>query len=181
MRLLMPIGAAVLAAGLGLGASAASAASAIQKECSQKYQAAKAANTLNGMKYKDYYKQCSAAAKAMPAPATTAAPTPAAAPAPAPAPAPMQKATAPAPAPAMPMPKTAAKPMAPAAAPVAVGNAVFPGAISAQFASESAGKARMHTCLAQYNANKTTNGNGGLRWIEKGGGYYSECNKHLKG
>lgn len=29
-------------------------------------------------------------------------------------------------------------------------------------------------------ANKASNGNGGLRWIEKGGGYYSECNKHLK-
>ncbi len=35
--------------------------------------------------------------------------------------------------------------------------------------------ARMHTCLDQYNANKTTNGNGG-----KGGGYYSECNRRLK-
>jgi hypothetical protein len=22
---------------------------------------------------------------------------------------------------------------------------------------------------------------GGLKWIEKGGGYYSECNKRLKG
>jgi len=25
------------------------------------------------------------------------------------------------------------------------------------------------------------NGNGGLKWIQKGGGYYSECNKQLKG
>jgi len=25
------------------------------------------------------------------------------------------------------------------------------------------------------------NANGGLVWIKKGGGYYSECNKHLKG
>jgi len=39
----------------------------------------------------------------------------------------------------------------------------------------------MHTCRDQYQANKATNGNGGLKWIEKGGGYYSECNKHLKG
>ena len=30
-------------------------------------------------------------------------------------------------------------------------------------------------------ANKATNGNGGLKWIQKGGGYYSECNKRLKG
>jgi hypothetical protein len=30
-------------------------------------------------------------------------------------------------------------------------------------------------------ANKATNANGGLRWIERGGGYWSECNRHLKG
>ena len=39
----------------------------------------------------------------------------------------------------------------------------------------------MHTCLDQYNANKSTGGNGSMKWIMKGGGYYSECNKHLKG
>ena len=61
------------------------------------------------------------------------------------------------------------------------GNAMFPNALSAKYSSESAGKARMHTCLDQYNANKANNGNGGMKWIEKGGGYYSECNKHLKG
>ena len=38
----------------------------------------------------------------------------------------------------------------------------------------------MHKCLDQYNANKATNTNGGLKWIMKGGGYYSECNKRLK-
>lgn len=165
MRMLLPFG-AILAASLGLASSSAFAASAIQKECSQKYQAAKAANTLNGMKYNDYYKQCAAAAKAG---GTTPATTPAAAPAPAPA--------APAPAPTT----TAAKP-APAPAPTATsGNAVFPTAVSASFSSLSAGKARMQTCLAQYKANKANNGNGGLKWIEKGGGYYSECNKRLKG
>ena len=162
MRMLTPLGAVVFVVGLGLSASSSFAANAIQKECSQKYQSAKAANTLNGMTYNQYYKQCAAAAKsgAMPAPATpTAVPAPAAPAAPAPA------------------PTTAARPMAPAA----VGNAVFPTAVSPQFSSESAGKARMHTCLAQYKANKDTNGNGGLKWIEKGGGYYSECNKRLKG
>ena len=39
----------------------------------------------------------------------------------------------------------------------------------------------MHTCLDQYHTNKTNNTNGGMKWIEKGGGYYSECNKRLKG
>jgi hypothetical protein len=60
-------------------------------------------------------------------------------------------------------------------------TAAFPKAISAKYAKEPAGKARMHTCLDQYHANKATNSNGGLRWIAKGGGYYSECNKRLKG
>jgi hypothetical protein len=57
---------------------------------------------------------------------------------------------------------------------------VFPTAVSPKYSSESAGKAREHTCLDQYKANKETNGNGGLKWIMKGGGYYSECNKRLK-
>src|SRR6478752_7545894 len=71
----------------------------------------------------------------------------------------------------------------PAAAPAAMptGNAVFPNAVDAKYAKETAGKARMHTCVDQYNANKATNANGGLKWIQKGGGYYSECTKKLKG
>ena len=141
-----------------------------QQECGAKYQAAKAGGTLNGQKYNDFRKaQCSA--EAAPAAAPVAA--------------------APAPAPAAPTPKAEAKPAAapkpvaaaPAAAPApaAVGNAVFPSAVSPKYASESAGKSREHTCLDQYNVNKASNGNGGLKWIMKGGGYYSECNKRLKG
>ena len=173
MRMLLPFG-AVLAVSLGLASSSAFAANPIQKECSQKYQAAKAANTLNGMKYKDYYKQCAADAKA-------GGTTPAAAPAPAPAPAPTTTTTAkPMPAPAPAPTTTAAKPMPAPAPTISSGNAVFPTAVSASFSNLSAGKARMQTCLAQYKANKTNNGNGGLKWIEKGGGYYSECNKRLK-
>jgi hypothetical protein len=75
----------------------------------------------------------------------------------------------------------AATPAAAPAAPRAPGNAVFPTAVSPKYTNESAGKARMHTCLDQYNANKAANANGGLKWIQKGGGYYSECNKQLKG
>jgi hypothetical protein len=77
-----------------------------------------------------------------------------------------------------------AKPQAAAPPPPVVapsGNAVFPSAVSSKYSSESAGKARMHTCLDQYKANKEGGGNGGLKWIQKGGGYYSECNKRLKG
>jgi len=61
-----------------------------------------------------------------------------------------------------------------------VSGAVFPKSVDPKYAKESAGKARMHTCLDQYKANKATNGNGGMRWIQKGGGYYSKCNAALK-
>jgi len=70
---------------------------------------------------------------------------------------------------------------APPAAPQAAGRAVFPTAVSPKYSTESPGKARMHTCLDQYRANQAANANGGLKWIQKGGGYYSECNRHLKG
>jgi len=128
------------------------------QECSAKYQAAKTAGTLNGQKWNDFRKtQCAAGATAA---------APAAAPAATPAPAPA--------------PRTATAPK-PVAAPAAVGNAVFPSAVNPKYSKESAGKARMHTCVDQYNANKATNANGGLKWIQKGGGYYSECTKRLKG
>ena len=143
------------AAVTGLAAFAASApANALSsQECSAKYQAAKKDGTLNGMKWNDFRKaQCGADA------------TPAAAPA-----APPPAAT------------TAAKKEAPAAAPMPTGNAVFPNAVDPKYAKETPGKARMHTCVDQYHANQANNGNGGLKWIQKGGGYWSECNKHLKG
>src|SRR5262249_31051022 len=71
------------------------------------------------------------------------------------------------------------EPAAPtAAAPKGVS---FPSSVSSKYAGETAGKARMHTCLDQYNANKSSNSLGGLKWIQKGGGYYSLCNAKLKG
>src|SRR5215475_6938943 len=148
-------------------AGAASPAAALtMKECSAKYKAAQTAGTLNNMKWNDFRKaECGADASAAPA-STPAAPAPTAN---APAAAPKQARTAPAP-----------KPAAPAST-GNVGNAVFPSAVSSKYSTESAGKARMHTCLDQYNANKASNGNGGLNWIQKGGGYYSECNRRLKG
>ena len=71
--------------------------------------------------------------------------------------------------------KEAAAPAAPS------GPAVYPNAVDSKYSKETAGKARMHTCVDQYNANKASNANGGLKWIQKGGGYYSECTKKLKG
>jgi hypothetical protein len=61
------------------------------------------------------------------------------------------------------------------------GGPVFPAAVSPKYSGEEAAKARLHTCIDQYEANKATGGNGGLLWIEKGGGYYNECSKRLRG
>jgi hypothetical protein len=57
---------------------------------------------------------------------------------------------------------------------------VFPKHIAPHYAGEPAGKARLRTCLEQYNANKASGANGGLKWIEPGGGYYSACNNVLQ-
>jgi len=60
-------------------------------------------------------------------------------------------------------------------------NAVFPDAIAPKYSGEDPDTARMHTCADQFTANKATKANGGLKWIEKDGGYYGECVGHLKG
>ncbi len=74
--------------------------------------------------------------------------------------------------------KATEPPMTTAKAPKGV---IFPKAVDAKFSKESAGKARMHTCLEQYKINKAKDALGGLKWIQKGGGYYSICNTKLKG
>ena len=118
-------------------------------ECSTKYQAAKTANTLKGMKWNDFRKtECGAAAS--------------------------DDDTVPAPSEAN-YTKEPAKPTT--AAPKGV---TFPSAISPKYASETPGKGRMHTCLDQYYALKDANALGGLKWIQKGGGFYSLCNAKLK-
>jgi hypothetical protein len=58
---------------------------------------------------------------------------------------------------------------------------VFPSAIAPKYSTQAPDKARMLTCADQFSANKASNGNGGLKWIEKSGGYYSECAVRLKG
>ncbi len=139
---------------------AQSARALTMKECSAKYQAAQQAGTLNGMKWNDFRKsQCGSTnpeAAGAPASATT-----------------KSSATA--------APTQSSAATAPNKTPAPVGNAVFPTAVLQKYSNESPGKARMHTCLDQYHANKANNTNGGLRWIQKGGGYYSECSKRLKG
>jgi hypothetical protein len=119
------------------------------KECSTKYQQAKADGTLGDLKWNSFRKaKCSADAAdddTVPAP---------------------DEAT------------YTNDPDTPAnAAPRGV---KFPRAVSSKYSNESEGKARMHTCLDQYYANKENDTLGGLKWIQKGGGYYSLCNARLK-
>jgi hypothetical protein len=103
-----------------------------EKECSVKYRAAKEANTLGGMKWKEFRKAgC---------PTLTA---------------------------------NAAGSMLPTM------GSIFPSGIAPKYASFHAGKARRRTCLDQYRANKAA-GIAQIKWTEKGGGYYSECNRRLK-
>src|SRR3954470_1506636 len=127
---------AVAVSGFAAFAASAPAQALTAQECSAKYQAAKTAGSLNGQKWNDFRKaECGSDAAATPTAATAAAPKTEAA-------------------------KTAAKPAAEPAAPS--GPAVFPNAVDAKYSKETAGKARMHTCLDAYNANKAGNGNGGM-------------------
>jgi hypothetical protein len=160
MKKLVAFCTAAACAGFMFSAAPASAQNRL-KTCNDEWNAMKTAGTVGDKKYADFRKECLARTAATPG---------AAAPAPAPT-----AATPPKPA-----PTATAKPAAPAA-PAASGAAVFPSAVSSKYSTESAGKARMHTCLDQYNENKAGNGNAGLHWIQKGGGYYSQCNAKLKG
>jgi len=132
-------------------------------ECSVKYRAAQTAKTLNGMTWKDFRKaKCGPGAAAAPTSTSTKAAD-----------------TAPAAGPTLSTAESSKSTRIYNTA--AAGNAVLPAAVSPKYAGKSTGKARMLTCLDQYEANKAGNMNGGLKWIQRGGGYYSMCNTHLKG
>lgn len=126
------------------------------KECSVKYKAAQSAGEAEGISWSEFRKaQCSApVADADAAKADDKKPEKA------------EKAK----------PAKKANPVEK----VASGSTTFPSSIAAKFASEKPAKARMHTCLEQYHVNKAANTLGGTRWIEKGGGYYKQCNAKLK-
>ncbi|WP_084597581.1 hypothetical protein [Acetobacter cibinongensis] len=163
---------ATLALSCATALSAPAAHALTSKECHQNYTAARKAGTVTGQSYKEYKAaSCDAAA------ATTDAATKAPA-ADTPATAPKAEKPTVATTPAATAPAAAPKSAAPAASTAGV---VFPSAVADQYSKLSAGKARMKTCLDQYNANKEKGGNGSLKWIQKGGGYYSQCNTRLKG
>ena len=154
--------AAAVCTAIAFSAAPAGAQSRL-KTCNDEWAAMKANNTVGDKKYADFRKEC--LARTATAPSAQEPATPGA------------SAAAPSAAKPAPGPSASAKPGAPAAA----GEPVFPTAVSPKYSKETAGRARMHTCLDQYNENKAGNANGGLNWIQRGGGYYSECNKRLKG
>ncbi|WP_322514881.1 hypothetical protein SR870_17905 [Rhodopseudomonas palustris] len=142
------------------------------QECSARYQAAKTAGTLDGQGWSDFRKaQCGEVAAAAESKDKDKAE-------------PKADSRAEARTDAKTEAKTEAKPKAKpkSAEPTTPqGPAVFPTAVDAKFAKEKPTRARLHTCAEQWKANKAANTTGGLRWIQKGGGYWSECNKRLKG
>ncbi|WKE48892.1 hypothetical protein [Gluconobacter oxydans] len=162
-----------LAALLAAGLSAAPAHAMTAKECHAAFKTAKQNGSLNGQSYKAFKAtSCGETTKAAAAPAAAAETAPTAAATPAASTSAAASDSSPA---------ATKAPIVPKAAVASSGNVVFPTAISPEFSKLSAGKARQKTCVAQYNANKANGGNGSLKWIQKGGGYWSECNSRLKG
>jgi len=145
-------------------ALASSANALSMKECSVKYKAAQSAGEAEGISWSEFRKtQCTTPADTGAADASTN-------------PAPTEAKTK----------TTEEKPeKTPKKAEVVTkspsGKTTFPSSIAAKFAAEKPAKARMHTCVEQYHVNKAANTLGGMRWIEKGGGYYKLCNAKLKG
>ena len=160
-------GVAALVAALGWAAPSQALS---MKECSAKYRAARSAGTLGGLSWNEFRRaQCAAGAQAAP----TAKQAPAAGTNP-----------------GWFGGKTAQQQQQQPSGGTnwwggtpkySFGSAVFPQGISPKYAGMSAGKARMRTCLDQYRVNKTSGGNANLKWIQRGGGYYSQCNRQLKG
>lgn len=150
--------------------SAPAAAETVMQQCGQQYQAAKAANTLNGMTWPQYRTDCSARLKATPAVQTGTPPaaTPVAA-TPVAAPNPLKPAALPAP---MPAPAPASAPATPVAAPATTtaGKPMSPG--------RTAFVARERECGTEWKANKATltTQTPGLTWPK----YLSQCNARLK-
>jgi hypothetical protein len=151
---------AVLIAGSGMMTPAS--AQSVMQQCGQQYQAAKAANTLNGMNWNQFRTDCSARLKAQPAAAAPAAAAPAV-----PAANPLKPAPA---ATAVPEPTTATTPAAVAPAPAGTAKAVSPG--------RAAFIVRERQCGAEWKANKATlkAQTPGITWPK----YLSQCNTRLK-
>jgi hypothetical protein len=170
----MPVTRLALLAGLALASTfaIAPAHALTMKDCSAKFSAAKEAGTLGDMNWNDFRKaQCGSDTDAAAAASDAATSGEKAAASSAKA----ETATGQAEA------TSAANLKQTAAASVAVPSEVsFPTSVSPKYADETPAKARMHTCLDEYHLNKNNKTLGGLKWVQKGGGYYGLCNTKLK-
>ena len=143
---------AVLAATALVAWSVGPASALTMKECGETYRTAKEGGTLNGMDWAAFRKEkcATSAVESVSADAVKTAPQPK---------------------------KETGAAVAPTLAPAGV---TFPTTLAAEFKTEKPAKARMKTCLQGYRGNKEAGTLNGLRWIQKGGGYYSLCNARLK-
>ena len=137
------------------------------KECSTRYQAAKADGSLGLRTWKEFRAEICASATG---PANASA-------------TPLSSATPPATAaaasaPAKPAAAINATPRAAAASEVAMTG--LPSAIDPKYAAEKPSRGRLHTCSDAYRAAKKAGTLNGLRWIQPGGGFYSQCTRKLK-
>ncbi len=57
----------------------------------------------------------------------------------------------------------------------------FPAALASEFSGQKPWQARMRTCLKSYHEAKKAGALYGIKWVEKGGGYYSLCSAKLRG
>ena len=122
------------------------------KECGETYRAAKQGGTLNGMDWAAFRKEKCATSDAESVGADTVE-----------------------------IAEQQKKETSAAVAPtVASAGVTFPTTLAAEFKTEKPAKARMKTCLQSYHDNKEAGTLNGLRWVQKGGGYYSLCNARLK-
>ncbi|TIU36013.1 MAG: hypothetical protein E5W28_09300 [Mesorhizobium sp.] len=130
----------------------APASALTMKECGETYRAAKDGGTLNGMDWAAFRKEkcATSAAESVSADSVKTA---------------------------EPAEKDTSAAVTPTVAPAGV---TFPATLAAEFKTETPAKARMKTCLQGYHDNKEAGTLNGLRWIQKGGGYYSLCNAKLK-
>ena len=130
-------------------------AQTVMQQCGQQYQAAKAANTLNGMTWNAFRSECAARLKAQPAAVTAPA----------------------APAPAIAVKPVVVAPAAPAPVAPAATTAAAP-AIKAPSAGRAAETARQRQCGAEWRAQKASlvAATPGLTWPK----YWSQCNTRLK-
>ncbi|ESY98387.1 hypothetical protein [Mesorhizobium sp. LNHC209A00] len=144
---------AVLAVTASIAWGVAPASALTMKECGETYRTAKESGTLNGMDWAAFRKEKCATTTAESVSADTVETAP------------------------QPNKETSAA-LVPTVAPAGV---TFPTTLAAEFETEKPAKARMKTCLQGYHGNKEAGTLNGLRWIQKGGGYYSLCNAKLKG